>query len=120
VLLDTAQATYTADGWNVTAVNWAPLTTSGNYWLALQVGPSDGTNGLDLPQESSALTGTMPAEQFAFLGSTTGGKYVTAGAPSFGVQVNPVPVPAALWLMGSGLLGLGAMARRQRAKSAAQ
>jgi hypothetical protein len=30
------------------------------------------------------------------------------------VQSSPVPVPAAAWLLGSGLLGLGAMARRRR------
>lgn len=31
-----------------------------------------------------------------------------------GVTVNPVPVPAAVWLFGSGLIGLAAMARRKR------
>ena len=31
-----------------------------------------------------------------------------------GVTVNPVPVPAAVWLFGSGLIGLVAMARRKR------
>jgi hypothetical protein len=29
------------------------------------------------------------------------------------LAVNPVPLPAAVWLFGSGVIGLGAMARRK-------
>jgi len=32
-----------------------------------------------------------------------------------GITVNPVPVPAALWLFGSGLIGLAAFVRRKKA-----
>jgi len=117
VLVDSAQATFTGDGWNVTAVNWAPL-TGGNYWIALQVGSGDGTNGLDVPTESSTLTGTQPALGFAYEGPNTSSKYTTTGAPSFGVEVSTVPIPAALWLLGSGLLGLGAVGRRSRRSAA--
>lgn len=31
-----------------------------------------------------------------------------------GIQINPIPVPAAVWLFGSGLLGLVGMARRKK------
>jgi len=34
---------------------------------------------------------------------------------AIGIEVNPVPVPAALWLFGSGLIGLAAFARRKKA-----
>ena len=33
---------------------------------------------------------------------------------AIGLVVNPIPVPAAVWLFGSGLVGLGAVARRKR------
>lgn len=112
----TATGTFTQNGWNTTAVNWTP-TATGDYWLALQVGPTNSTKGLDLPSETSASTGTAPALGFAYLGSGTSGEYTTVGAPSIGLQVtaaSPVPLPPALWLLGSGLLGIGALARRRR------
>ncbi len=31
-----------------------------------------------------------------------------------GSKVNPVPLPAAVWLLGSGLIGLGVIGRRRR------
>jgi hypothetical protein len=118
VLVDSVQGTFTGDGWNLTSVNWAPLATTGNYWVALQVDSGDGTNGLDVPTESSTETGTAPALGFAYLGPNTSSKYTTSGTPAFGVEVSTVPIPAALWLLGSGLLGLGAVGRRNRRSSA--
>jgi hypothetical protein len=112
----TATGTFTQNGWNTTAVDWTP-TTTGDYWLALQVGPTNSTKGLDLPGEASATTGTAPALGFAYLGSGTNSAYTTVGAPSVGLEVtagSPVPLPPALWLLGSGILGLGSMARRRR------
>jgi hypothetical protein len=55
-----------------------------------------------------------PALAFAF---NSGGGYATAGALPFGVQVDdttPVPLPAAVWLLGTGLVGLGSSARCRR------
>jgi len=118
VLLDSATATFTTDGgWNTTATNWV-VPTTGSYWLAVQVDNSSSfqTNGLSLPLEASAVTGSVPAAAFAYLGPATGGKYVSAGALPVGLEVStsPVPLPAAVWLFGSGLAGLTAMARRRR------
>jgi hypothetical protein len=114
VLLKSFTGTYTADGWNTTAVNWTP-TASDDYWLALQVSSSTQTSGLDLPLEASQATGTAPALGFAILGSGTSGQYKLTTTQAFGVEVStsPVPLPAAFWLLGSGLLGLGSVARRR-------
>jgi hypothetical protein len=112
---------YTADGWNTTAVNWI-VPTTGEYWLALQVAPTGQTNGLDLPQETSDTTGTEPAIAFARLtGSGTSSEYTTAGALPVGLEVtaSPVPLPPGLLLLGSGLLGLGVMSRAQHSRKRA-
>jgi hypothetical protein len=123
-LVYSATGTYTASGWNTTAVNWVP-TATGSYWLALQLtsGNKNVSNpsgraeqGLDASVEASATTGTVPALGFAYLGSGTLGQYTTAGASPIGLQINaaPVPLPAAVWLLGSAVAGLGAMQRRRR------
>jgi len=113
----TTTGTFTGNGWNTASVNWTP-TTTGDYWLALQVSSTTQTKGLDAPVEASASgTGTAPAIAFAYLGSGTSSEYTTAGAPAIGLEVTaaPVPLPPAIWLLGSGLLGCaGTMARRRR------
>jgi len=103
--------TFSANGWNTTNINWTP-SSAGNYWLALQVGSTAQTKGLALPGEISNTTGTAPALAFAYAGIN--GQYTTSGAPAVGLQVSTVPLPAAAWLLGSGLLGLSAAARRRK------
>jgi hypothetical protein len=109
--LFSGQGTYTADGWTgLSGVNFTAA-TAGNYWIALEVGATDSAVGLTLPQTAG---GTAPALAFAF---NSGSGYATAGALPFGIQVDaatPVPLPAAAWLLGTGLLGLGSMVRRRR------
>lgn len=104
------QGTYTADGWNTASFGGAKE-AAGTYWVALEVGSSDSATGLSLP--TPVAGGTAPALAFAF---NSGGGYTTAGALPFGVQIDatPVPLPAAVWLLGSGFLGLGALTRRRR------
>ncbi len=55
-----------------------------------------------LQAETNGILGASATGEFAFIGS-----YLVA--PS------PVPVPAAVWLFGSGLIGLAGMARRKKA-----
>jgi hypothetical protein len=104
--------TFSGNGWNTTAVNWTP-TTSGSYWVALQVIAGTGeTTGVDLPTEASASTGTVPATAFAYAGSNA--RYALETNTPVGLEVSTVPLPAAAWLLGSGLIGFGARIRRRR------
>jgi hypothetical protein len=112
-LLDSIGGTYTADGWSTTAIDWTPTATA-NYWLAVQVSSTVQNNGLDLPVETSTSTGTVPALAFAYLGTGTESEFTESGAPAVGLEVTAVPLPPAVWLLGSGLLGLGAIAGRRR------
>lgn len=105
-----AQATYTADGWSgLTNLGWTPG-AAGLYWAAFEVGATDSAIGLAAP--TPATTGSVPAVAYAF---NAGSGYPTAGAASFGVQVNPVPLPASVWLALSGVIGLVGLGRRRLA-----
>jgi hypothetical protein len=115
----TATGTFAANGWNTTAVNWTPSST-GDYWLALQVASPTNTRGLDAPLEASASTGTAPALAFAYAGSS--GQYGLSSAYPIGLEVtdaaSPVPLPASAWLLGSALLaGVRSMRRSRRGRS---
>lgn len=115
--LYTGTGTFKANGWNFSSTDWTP-STAGDYWLALQVSSTTETKGLDAPVETSSSTGTVPAIAFAYAPSS--GQYTLTGAPDIGLEVTAVPLPAAFWLLGSGMIGLGAMARRRSAARAAK
>jgi hypothetical protein len=116
------QATYQKDGWTgLTNLNITGL-AAGDYWAAVEVqgpdlGGTDTATGLALP---AVAGGSVPALAYAF---NAGGGYTSAGATPIGMQVEvaPVPLPGALLLLGSGLLGVGGVggaARRRRAAAA--
>jgi hypothetical protein len=107
----TTTGTFTGNGWNSVNASWAP-TTAGLYWVALQVSGTAQTHGLNLPTEASTGSGTAPALAFAFAG--TNGRYALETNSPVGFQVSAVPLPAAAWLFGSGLLGIASMVRRRR------
>jgi hypothetical protein len=123
-ILASATGTFTANGWNANSTSFTLSNgatsnnftlAAGTYWLALQVASSSATKGLDAPEESSSTNGTAPATAFAYAG--TNGQFTENGAPAIGVQIagTPVvPLPASVWLLGSGLLAsLGLGVRRR-------
>jgi len=71
-----------------------------DYILTFDVGPD-------------AVLGTYLID-VKFAGGSTGGPDKWADITSFNVNVTPIPIPAAVWLFGSGLLGLVGVARRRR------
>jgi hypothetical protein len=102
-------------GWNTTATN--VTLGPGTYYLAVETSAGD-TKGLYLPTETSAGTGTAPAQGFAWYSTTgTSSEFATGSAPTFGVQISatPVPLPAAAWLLAGGLGMVGTRIRRRRA-----
>jgi hypothetical protein len=110
-LLYSVGASYTAGtggGWNTVAADWSP-TTSGYYWLAIQTT----TTGVSLfaPSAAGASGTALPTADASAAGTT--GRF-TATSTMVGLEANAVPLPAAVWLLGSGIVGLGAMARRRR------
>ena len=75
------------------------------------LGMSWDSGGTWYGDSSYSLQGGSPdSYQINFEGENAG--LVVVGS-TLGVDLQPVPVPAAVWLFGSGLLGLAAMARRR-------
>jgi hypothetical protein len=60
----------------------------------------------------TGLMGPMMTGDTCMTGHSLGG---TMGATPLSLSISAVPVPAAVWLFGSGLLGLVGMARRKKA-----
>jgi hypothetical protein len=108
----TSTGTFTGNGWNISSADWTP-TVAGDYWLALQVGSTSQTRGLDAPVETSATTGPVPARGFA--DAPASGQYTTSGAEPIGLEITaatgsgstdgPLPLWAAVAL-GTGMVGI--------------
>jgi hypothetical protein len=123
----TATGTFSGAGWNTTnvesgTVNWSSV-GPGTYWIALQVSGSSQTPGLDLPTESTTTGGTAPATAFAYAGTNHEFETETSASYAVGLEItaqpSTVPLPGPAWLLGGGLLALGAMLRRRGAGAGA-
>ncbi len=77
--------------------------SAGTYWLSIEP-----VSGLF----SSKNTPPSPLSNYAYFNSTLGSTWTEGN--SFGVRIyaEPVPIPAAVWLLGSGLMGLVLIGRR--------
>ena len=98
--------------YNGTASGATFLTAGNSYWLMAQL-PSSAAGGW-----SQIETG-IGTRAFCFTGPTCSSFTVSnddsAGAFEVRVQTSPVPLPAAAWLLLSGLAGFGFMTRRRTA-----
>jgi hypothetical protein len=88
---DSFGAEFNLDGIGVTSAEWLTLAVYGGDTFADQI-PPGGFNG-QLPLIAKISLGLDPADN--------------------SLQINPVPVPAAVWLLGSGLLALVGIRRRR-------
>ena len=61
---------------------------------------------------NAAAHGCLPTE-VVYLALFSGQKYLTKSWKTSGIALTSVPVPAAAWLLGSGLIGLVSVARRK-------
>lgn len=98
---------YGFDWHGLSGLNWnlAP----GTYWVTFE-----GTN----PIQSALMPGPSvnPLARYSTNTVVTNGAWVAADDLKLGIRIegSPVPIPSAIWLLGSGLFGLiGFAARRQ-------
>ncbi len=111
-LVQSFSATFTGNGWNTQNVSWTP-TQSGDYWLAIEAA---NPTSLLVPTVNGQPNATAGAGALAFdVAGGGGGKFSATSAAEAGIEISAVPLPAAAWLMLSGLGGLATLVRKKRA-----
>jgi len=111
--------------WDTAAINDANAAAGvvDFVFLGQSVGTSSGTFGL-ATLSFNVVGGDGKYTSISFADSAFGGFVAPGGVPvsvnyvagqvGVNIPLTPVPVPAAFWLFGSGLLGLVGMARRKK------
>jgi hypothetical protein len=113
-LLDAPSSMPKNNTWDgVYDVNWS--LGPGTYWLAFEVRSGDTANAF-MPSGTSGAPN--PLSNYAFYYQGMPSWSALSSDYAFGIRidaspVSPIPIPAAFWLFGSGLLGLVAIARRR-------
>ena len=83
------------------------LLNPGTYWVAFEVRAGDTGSGL-MPDNVPS-----PLDDYAFRNTSGTDWQSLSSNESLGFRVSRVPIPAAVWLFGSGLIGLIGFARRK-------
>jgi hypothetical protein len=101
------QVTFEANGsnWDATLTGGGTITLQDDYNFVLGMTWDSGSTWHD--DSSYSLQGGSPDSYLINFDSGT------VMGSTVGVDLQPVPVPAAVWLFGSGLMGLAAIARRR-------
>ena len=111
---------YAGAAWNID--NSTKITGTGVYegfttGADSNTDPVSGTVALTLTGTNLAATASGFAGQLVSVGNVGSAWTSFDGTPYsevYNITVTPVPVPAAVWLFGSGLVGLAGIARRRR------
>jgi hypothetical protein len=85
----------------------------GTYWLAFEV--RSGDTGLGFMPNGTDGAPNPLADYAVWLGSPQFQWFSQDSSVAYGMRIDAVPIPAAVWLFGSGLLGLIGIARRKKA-----
>ncbi len=97
-------------------LNWS--LSAGTYWLVFKATSVDTGEGW-MPGSAGTLDGIgapNPLATYAFLVASPFGTGAWKSHPGMGLgmRISAVPIPATVWLFGSGLLGLVGMARYKK------
>jgi len=106
------QVGFQANGsnWDATLTGGGTITLFNDYNFVLGMSWDGGSTWYE--DSSYLLSGGSPdSYQINFDGFNAG---LEVMGSTLGVDLQPVPIPAAVWLFGSGLMGLAAIARRRR------
>ncbi len=110
----TTNVDWRIDGLGTVAPTRASRSTSGSNvtfdFLTQQIAPSDQSRFFFI---STNATNYDNKGQGSLIGLDTNGGFGTADFSTF-EPVAPVPVPAAIWLLGSGLIGFVSVARKKK------
>jgi hypothetical protein len=103
------------DVYGMTAINKSKINEAGQLQFEISIAGEKNINGTDylfnmLATFNGQNTNTDAAGYYTLLSSAQLGY----GFGSVQVDITPVPIPAAAWLLGSGLLGLVAIRRKFR------
>ena len=74
----------------------------------------NGTNVITLALTGTGLAALESNGLLNFTGQVSGSLNLNSSTLTVDVSANPVPIPSAIWLFGSGLLGLVGIARRKK------
>lgn len=91
--------------------NFGGKTTGG--WTTSAYGLSSSLEFFSLTPSSTSSGGKAVVNQFGDIATGTMGKWTISSTGTVKYEVSAVPVPAALWLLGSAMVGLVGVARRK-------